>query len=48
MPHNAWLLLDGETPSSAGWAVALVAVLLLFVGFNVWGLIRLTRQVPAE
>ena len=45
LPEGAWLLIDGENPESTGWAVALVAMLLGFAGFNVWGLVRLLRPV---
>jgi hypothetical protein len=45
LPSGAWLLIDGETPESTGWALALVTMLLGFAGFNVWGLVRLLRPV---
>jgi hypothetical protein len=45
LPEGAWLLIDGESPESTGWALALVAMLLGFAGFNVWGLVRLLRPV---
>jgi hypothetical protein len=45
LPKGAWLLIDGESPESTGWALALVAMLLGFAGFNIWGLVRLLRPV---
>src|SRR5581483_12353905 len=45
MPTKAWLLVDGEQPSSSRWALALA---LIFVGFAVWNvaaMIRLVRKV---
>ncbi|MBN1611574.1 MAG: hypothetical protein JW940_33375 [Polyangiaceae bacterium] len=45
LPEGAWLLIDGESPKSTGWALALVTMLLGFAGFNVWGLVRLLRPV---
>lgn len=43
--ERAWLLIDGEAPSSTRWALALVALFLGFAGFCVYGLARLTRPV---
>lgn len=45
IPEGAWLLVDGAQPSSARWAVLLVA---LFAGFAVWNALataRLLRRV---
>lgn len=45
VPNDAWLLVEGETPSAARLAVVLVA---LFLGFAVWNVVvtvRLLRRV---
>ena len=45
VPANAWLLVSGEAPEQARWAVALV---LLFAGFAAWNaaaIARLLRRV---
>jgi hypothetical protein len=45
VPKDAWLLVDGEAPAETRWAVGLVALLLGFTAFNLWGLYRLLRPV---
>lgn len=42
VPDGAWLLVDGEAPAQARWAVALVA---LFAGFAMWNVVTLARLV---
>ena len=45
MPEGAWLLVDGEEPADARWAVALM---LLFGAFAVWNgvaIAKLLRRV---
>jgi hypothetical protein len=42
---DAWLLLDGESPSGLRWVVALFVLLLAFSAFNVTGLFRLGRPI---
>jgi hypothetical protein len=42
VPAGAWLLVDGETPAHARWAVALVA---LFVGFAAWNAVAIAKLV---
>lgn len=45
VPRDAWLLVDGDTPRAARWAVGLA---LLFAGFAVWNVVvaaRLLRRV---
>lgn len=44
-PERAWLLIDGEAPSSTRWALALVALFAGFAGFCLYGLVRLTRPI---
>ncbi len=39
---GAWLLVDGETPANARWAVALV---VLFAGFAAWNAVAIGRLV---
>ncbi len=45
VPANAWLLIDGEPPANARWAVALVALFVAFALWNVGALARLVRRV---
>jgi hypothetical protein len=45
VPTNAWLLVDGESPSNARWAVALVALFLAFAMWNLAVIARLVRRV---
>jgi hypothetical protein len=45
VPPNAWLLVDGEPPSNARWAVALVALFLAFTVWNVSAIARFVRRV---
>lgn len=47
-PKDAWLLIDGEAPSTTRWSLGLLALFLGFACFNVWGLIRLLRPVEPE
>jgi hypothetical protein len=47
VPADALLLVDGETPHEAVWTLPLSVLLLLFMGFNVWYLIRSLRRPPA-
>jgi hypothetical protein len=42
VPAGSWLLVDGETPAQAHWAVALV---VLFGGFAVWNALAIGRLV---
>ena len=42
VPPGSWLLVDGESPAAARWAVALVA---LFAGFAVWNALAIARIV---
>lgn len=41
LPPDAWVLLDGEAPSTSRWAVGFAALLLGFFAFSVFGLVRL-------
>ncbi len=43
LPGDAWLLIDGEAPSTTRWTLGLGALLLAFAGFNLLGLVRLLR-----
>jgi hypothetical protein len=42
VPEGAWLLVDGEQPEGAKWAVALLA---LFAGFALWNAVAIARLV---
>ncbi len=45
VPEGAWLLVDGEAPSTSRWAVAVIVLFLGFAAFNVWGVLRVLRPV---
>jgi hypothetical protein len=45
VPAGAWLLVDGESPGSARWAVALVVLFGAFALWNVVAMARLLRRV---
>ena len=40
LPAGAWVVVDGETPRDAGWAVGLMVI---FTGFALWNLAALAR-----
>jgi len=42
---QAWVLVDGHSPSSAGWLVGLELMLLAFLGWNGLALLRITRPI---
>jgi hypothetical protein len=42
VPDDAWLLVDGEPPVAARWAVALIA---LFAGFAIWNAFAIAKLV---
>lgn len=42
-----WLLIDGESPASARWVFGVWALLLAFLGFSLFGTVRLLRPIPA-
>jgi hypothetical protein len=43
IPPDAWVLVDGATPVSAQWTVALAALLVLFAAYNVVTIARILR-----
>jgi len=45
--RDAWLLIDGESPASARWVLAVILMLFGFAGFSVWGLWRVLRPRSA-
>lgn len=45
LTRDAWLLVEGATPASSRWSLALAFVLSLFAGWNLFQLLRLTRRV---
>lgn len=47
VPSDALLLLGGEAPKAVTWTLPLAFLLLLFMGWNVWYLIRSLRRQPA-
>ncbi len=47
VPDGAWLLVDGEDPADARWAVLLAIVFLTFAAWNVVAIARIVRRVRA-
>jgi hypothetical protein len=45
VPAGAWLIVDGDAPDDARWAVALVLLFFGFAGWNAGVLIRLIKKV---
>jgi hypothetical protein len=45
VPRNAWLLVDGEEPDDARWAIVLAVLFLAFAGWNVASIARIVRKV---
>jgi hypothetical protein len=45
VPPGAWLIVDGESPGAARWAVALVAVFAVFAAWNALAIARIVRRV---
>jgi hypothetical protein len=45
VPPDAWLLIEGESPGSVRWALALEILFIAFAAFNIFGLARLARRV---
>lgn len=43
VPEQAWVLVDGEAPRGARWALGMAGLFLGFAFFNAWGLYRLLR-----
>ena len=43
LPRGAWLLVDGEAPSTTRWTLGVLMLLLGFAAFNLVGLLRLLR-----
>jgi hypothetical protein len=45
LPDGAWLLVDGEDPSDARWAVVLAATFLGFAAWNATAIARMVRRM---
>jgi hypothetical protein len=45
IPKDAWLVVDGEDPADARWAIVLSVLFLGFVGWNVAATARILRRV---
>jgi hypothetical protein len=45
VPQGSWLLVDGESPTHARWAVALIAMFAAFAVWNLASIARLLRKV---
>ena len=46
VPRGAFLLVDGEDPSHARWAILLASIFLGFAAWNVLGIAHLVRRLP--
>jgi hypothetical protein len=45
VPADAWVLVDGATPTASRWTVALAALFALFAGYNLVTIARIVRPV---
>jgi hypothetical protein len=45
---GAWVLADGQAPSTSRWALALIALFVAFAATNLWGIVRLLKPVSPE
>jgi hypothetical protein len=45
VPEDAWLLIDGSSPRTSRWAVALFALFVGFAAWNVAGIVRVLSRV---
>lgn len=45
LPDSAWLLIDGTSPRTSRWAVALVALFFGFAAWNAVGIARVLRRI---
>lgn len=43
IPHDAWIVVENETPADFVWVPALAGVLILFLAFNLWLVLRTIR-----
>jgi hypothetical protein len=48
LPQDAWLLIDGETPSSTRWVLGLVGLFSAFALFSLWALLSLLRPAAGR
>jgi hypothetical protein len=45
VPKDGWMLVDGEAPGSATWAVGLAALFVAFAVWNLGAIAKLVRRV---
>jgi hypothetical protein len=45
MPANAWVLVDGATPTASRWTVALALLFVFFAAYNLVTIARIVRPV---
>jgi len=45
VPDSAWVLVDGATPTSSRWTVALAALFAIFAAYNLVTIARIVRPV---
>ncbi len=48
VPEGSWLLVDGESPDRARWAVVLVLMFTAFAAWNLFACAKLLRRVGAS
>jgi hypothetical protein len=48
VPADAWLVIDGSSPRTSRWAVALAALAAIFVAWNLGGIARILTSVRDE
>jgi hypothetical protein len=48
VPDDAWLLIDGSSPRTARWAVALAGLFGLFAAWNLGGVARILTRVKDD
>jgi hypothetical protein len=46
LPSGAWLLVDGEDPAHAHWALILAATFLGFAAWHLTAIVRMLRKLP--
>jgi hypothetical protein len=45
LPPDAWVLVDGATPTASRWTVALAVLLVVFAGYSLLTIARIVRPV---
>lgn len=42
-PSDAWLLIDGAAPRTSRWSLGVIALLVTFMAFGIWGMLTLLK-----